>query len=119
MDSKEVIEINKKKKEEINTDLTVISSSLELEIEEQLAIVKAKALAESAEQTKELIKLETQISLMKSKLETVNKIEEKRQEAKSLALQLLDEDQKQAAYDEMKKRHINYINDLRKKYGLE
>lgn len=119
MDPKKVIESNETRKQEISQELEVISSALEVEVEEQLAPIKAKALAEGAQYTKELLKLDTQIELMKAQVKTRRELDGKKQEAKDLAFELMSEDEKQEFYQRTREQHMAYLRDLREKYGLD
>lgn len=119
MDSKKAVETNKKRIEEISDELRAISSSLELEVEQELAPIKAQALAKGAEQSKEIKKLETEVALLKVDAESQKKLEEKRRELEALRFELMSEEEKHAAYQEMKSQCDAYIAELRQHYGLE
>lgn len=119
MDNQKAVEINKQRIEEISQELKVISSALELEVEKDLAPIKAQALSDGASQTKELKKLETEVDLLKVRASTEKRLEEKRKELEQLRFEMMSDEEKHAAYQEMKKQCDAHITDLRKRYGLE
>jgi hypothetical protein len=118
MEPTKVIDMLNEERAELDQELTVIAATKELDVAKALQPEKVNALVVSAELTEDIMRLETQITIMGTQLEAQTKRDKLKEKARELALQLMTEEERSRIYSKHKEEIMEHIQQIKSRYGI-